>query len=327
MPSIAEQIVKSVQKHRKNQEDVKIMKDGVIACPRLSTGCAVIDKMLGGGIPIGRVIEVYGDEGCGKTTLALHLLMAAQKSGGVGVMIDVEHALDVKYAANIGVDCDELIMSQPDSGEDALEIAVDLMETKASLNDEGTLLIIVDSAAALASRAELDGDIGDVNQYAPVARLLSSSLRRLKGTVRKTHSVLVFTNQMRDTIGVWGKPSQSTGGRALKFYSSVRLELQMGAKIRDNRTIIGQTVRARVAKNKTYPPFREGEFNIYWGTGIDLVHSLFLVGVENKIIKQTGGWFRLGKRKVQGERKFVDLMREDESIVEFIQERVNNGQQ
>jgi len=323
MPTLAERYVAGVNKARKDKTAVMLLKGESLKCPRISTQCAVLDGMMGGGFPLGRIVEVLGDEASGKTTVALHVLAEAQKQGGVGVMIDMEHALDMSYAETIGINKSELVFAQPDSGEEALEIIKEMMVIKAEISKTKPLVAVVDSAAAMATAEELTRDMGSAT-VAPVARLLSTSLRRLKGEVAQTQTLLLFTNQMRDTIGQF-KSSNSTGGRALKFYTSVRLELSMGKRLRQDDVMIGQTVRARVIKNKTYPPYKDGEFRIVWGKGIDTMYSIFTIATNMKIIAKKGSWYEFGRVRAQGEKGFLEALAADPRLSQLIIRRIEAG--
>ncbi len=320
MQTLAQRYVAGVNKVRKDKGAVMLLKGGSLKCPRISTQCAVLDGMLGGGFPLGRIVEVLGDEASGKTTVALHVLAEAQKQGGVGVMIDMEHALDISYTEDIGIDRSELVFSQPDSGEEALEIVKEIMVIKSAIAKTKPLVVVIDSAAAMATAEELTRDM-DSATPAPLARLLSTSLRRLKGEVANSQTLLLFTNQMRDTIGQF-KTSKSTGGRALKFYTSVRLELSMGKRLRQDDIMIGQAVRARVIKNKTYPPYKDGEFRIIWGKGIDTMYSLFAVASDMKIITKKGSWYEFGRVRAQGENGFLEALKDDPRLPQLILKRI-----
>jgi len=321
MRSVAKIIVRNIQKERNNKEDIMILSDGKIDCPRITTQCCVLDRMLGGGMPLGRVIEIYGNEGSGKTTLALHICAAAQQAGGIAAIIDTEHALDPIYAKAIGVDWGETIFSQPNGGEEAMEIAKSIMLAKDRLLKDKPLVIVIDSAAALPTREELEGGIADT-RISPVARLLSQTLRRLSGIIGNTNTLFIFTNQLRDKVMSWGNPSKSTGGRALKFYTSIRLELTSGSQLKKGNNAVGQIVKFRVAKNKTFPPFKKGEFHIRWGMGIDMAHSLFALGVEEKIIRKKGNWFQFGKFRYHGANVFIEKLRNDEVTYNAIESRL-----
>jgi recombination protein RecA len=290
-----------------------IMKLGgktVLNVPVISTGSLSIDAALGiGGLPRGRVIEVYGPESSGKTTIALHVIAESQKEGGTAAFIDAEHAMDAVYARNLGVDIDELLVSQPDSGEQALEIAEMLVRSGA------VDILVIDSVAALVPRAELEGDMGD-SHMGLQARLMSQALRKLTGIVSKSQTCLIFINQIREKIGVmFGNPETTTGGRALKFYSSVRLEIRRVASIKEGDQNIGNRTKVKVVKNKMAPPFREAHFDINFGLGISREGELLDLAVEHKIIEKSGSWFSYGQERLgQGRENSKVFLRENPEI-------------
>lgn len=265
--------------------------------PAISTTCLSLDAAIGvGGMPRGRIVEIYGPESGGKTTLALHVVAEAQRTGGQVAFIDAEHALDPGYAAKLGVDIDNLFVSQPDSGEQALEIAEALVRSTAFD------LVVVDSVAALVPKAELEGDMGDALPGLQ-ARLMSQALRKLTAVANRTNTCLIFINQIREKIGVtWGSPETTTGGRALKFYASVRIDIRRMASIKDGEEVIGSRTKAKIAKNKLAPPFKEVEFDIIYGKGISREGDLLDLGVEHKLIEKSGAWFSIkgGERLGQG---------------------------
>ena len=264
-----------------------------IAVNTIPTGSIALDAALGiGGIPRGRVIEVYGPKSSGKTTLALHMIANAQAAGGLAAFIDAEHALDPEYTQNLGVNLDELLISQPDFGEQALEIAETLIRS-------GSVdVIVVDSVAALVPRAELEGDMGDA-QMGLQARLMSQALRKLAGIVSKSRTSLVFINQVREKIGVmFGNPETTTGGRALKFYSSVRIDIRRTSAIKQGDQVIGNRTKAKVAKNKVAAPFKIAEFDILYGEGISRTGELLDLGVEHKLIQKSGSWYSAGETRI-----------------------------
>lgn len=259
----------------------------------IPTGSVSLDAALGvGGVPRGRVIEIYGPESSGKTTLALHIIANAQKTGGLAAFIDAEHALDPEYAAKLGVNLDELLVSQPDFGEQALEIAETLIRS-------GSVdVIVIDSVAALVPRAELEGDMGEA-QMGLQARLMSQALRKLAGVISKSNTSLVFINQVREKIGVmFGSPETTTGGRALKFYASIRIDIRRISSIKQGESIIGNRTRAKVAKNKVAAPFRKAEFDILYGEGISLTGELLDLGVEYRLVQKSGSWYSCGETRI-----------------------------
>jgi len=284
----------------------------------ISTGSLELDSALGvGGIPRGRVIEIYGPESSGKTTLALHVVANAQKSGGIAAFIDAEHALDPAYARNLGVDIEELLLSQPDSGEQALEICEILLKS-------GALdVIVIDSVAALVPRAELEGEIGDT-QVGLQARLMSKAMRKLTGVVSKTKTSIVFINQLREKIGVmFGNPEVTPGGRALKFYSSVRLDIRRIDSIKSGTDIIGNRVRVKVAKNKVAPPFKKAEFDIMYGKGISREGSILDVGAEFGILEKSGSWYSYKDERIgQGRENAKIFLMQNEKAAEEIENEI-----
>jgi len=282
-----------------------IMKLGgraIEAVPVVRTGSLALDKALGvGGYPRGRVIEIYGPESSGKTTLALHAVAEAQKNGGIAAFIDAEHALDVSYAKRLGVDCDELLVSQPDTGEQALEIADMLVRSG------GIDIMVVDSVAALVPRSEIEGDMGD-SHMGLQARLMSQALRKLTATIGKTNTTIIFINQIRMKIGVvYGNPETTTGGNALKFYSSMRLEIRRAAPIKEGQEIIGNRTKVKVVKNKLAPPFKNVEFDLMYGEGISRTGDLLDMGVDLEIVDKSGSWYSFGGERIGQGRENVKL--------------------
>jgi recombination protein RecA len=284
----------------------------------ISTGSISLDAAIGiGGVPRGRVIEIYGPESSGKTTLTLHIVAEAQKGGGFAAFIDAEHALDPYYAQKLGVDIDNLLISQPDTGEQALEITETLVRS-------GALdVIVIDSVAALVPKAELDGNMGD-SHMGLQARLMSQALRKLTGTVSKSKTSVIFINQLRQKIGVmFGNPEVTTGGNALKFYSSLRLDIRRIAQIKDGDEVVGNRTKVKVVKNKVAPPFKITEFDIMYGEGISLVGDLLDLAVKAEIVKKMGAWFSYGESKIgQGREKTKVFLTENEKIRVEIESKV-----
>ena len=286
----------------------------------ISTGCLSLDVALGvGGIPKGRVVEIYGPESSGKTTLALHIVAEAQKAGGFAAFIDAEHAVDPDYSKKLGVNTEELLISQPDTGEQALEICETLVRS-------GALdVIVIDSVAALVPRAELEGDMGD-SHMGLQARLMSQALRKLTGTVSRSNTTVIFINQIREKIGVmFGNPETTPGGRALKFYSSVRLEIRRITTIKDGTEMVGSRVRVKVVKNKVAPPFKKSEFDIMYGQGISYVGDIIDLAVEGNIVEKTGAWYSYDDMKIgQGRENAKSFLTENSDILDAVTEKVKS---
>src|SRR5207245_1702476 len=286
--------------------------------PVISTGSLGLDIALGiGGVPRGRVIEIYGPESSGKTTLALQIVAEAQKQGGMGAFIDAEHALDLGYAKKLGVRTDDLLVSQPDHGEQALEIADMLVRSNA------IDVVVVDSVAALVPKAEIEGEMGDAHMGLQ-ARLMSQALRKLTGTISKSNTLVIFINQIRMKIGVmFGNPETTTGGNALKFYASVRLDIRRLGAIKHGDAVIGSRTKVRVVKNKVAPPFREAEFDIMYGTGISKEGELIDIAAEQGIVEKTGAWYAFGGDRIgQGRENARDFLREHADVAATIEAKV-----
>ncbi len=284
----------------------------------IPTGSIGLNAALGvGGYPKGRIIEIYGPESSGKTTLAIHAIAECQKSGGVAAFIDAEHAFDRFYAEKLGVDINNLLISQPDNGEQALEIADQLIRSSA------VDILVVDSVAALTPKKEIEGDMGD-SSVGLHARLMSQALRKLTGTIAKTKTTCIFINQLREKIGVmFGNPETTTGGNALKFYASVRLDIRKSQAIKDGETVLGNKVKVKVVKNKVAPPFRKAEFEIMFGEGISKIGEIVDLGVEYEIIKKSGSWFSYGDTKLgQGADAVKEMLKDNPELCEELETKI-----
>jgi recombination protein RecA len=301
-----------------------IMKLGsrpIVDVPVISSGSIALDRALGvGGLHRGRVIEIFGPESSGKTTLALHAVANAQRKGGIAAFIDAEHALDINYARKLGVNCDELLVSQPDTGEQALEIT-DMLLRSGAID-----VLVIDSVAALVPRAEIEGEMGD-SHMGLQARLMSQALRKLTGTIGKTNTCLIFINQIRMKIGVvFGNPETTTGGNALKFYASVRLDIRRVSSIKNGNDVVGNRTRVKVVKNKMAPPFKEAEFDITYGEGISQAGDLLDTGVETNVIDKSGAWYSYkGERIGQGRENVKVFLADNPDIFEAINEQVRQS--
>jgi recombination protein RecA len=293
-------------------------KDAGYTIPAISTGAVSLDYALGiGGVPRGRVVEIFGPESSGKTTLALQVIAQAQKLGGMAAFVDAEHALDSQYAVKLGVDLENLLVSQPDNGEQALEIVEVLVRSGA------VDVVVVDSVAALVPRAEIEGEMGEA-QMGLQARLMSQALRKLTGIVSKSKTSLIFINQLREKIGVmFGNPETTTGGRALKFYASVRIDIRRIGAIKDGDQVVGGRTRVKVVKNKVAPPFREAEFDVMYGEGISKEGDLLDLAVDRRIVEKSGTWFAFGGDRLgQGRENVKQFLKENPAITKAIEDRV-----
>ena len=292
--------------------------DNTVPVSVISTGCLSVDAALGvGGLPRGRVVEIFGPESSGKTTLTLQVIAQAQKLGGVAAFIDAEHALDPGYARKLGVDVDNLLVSQPDTGEQALEITASLIQTGA------VDVVVIDSVAALVPKAELEGEMGD-SHMGLHARLMSQALRKLTGMVSRTNTTLIFINQIREKIGVmFGSPETTTGGRALKFYCSVRIDIRRTAAIKDGDNIVGNRTRVKIVKNKVASPFKEAEFDILYGEGASREGDLIDLGVAKNIVEKSGSWFSLrGERMGQGRENARVYLKENPEVAQRLEDEL-----
>ncbi len=297
---------------------MRLGEDRAMEVDSIPTGSMLLDLALGvGGVPKGRIVELYGPESSGKTTVALHIIAEAQKKGGEVAFIDVEHALDPVYAKALGVDIDNLLVSQPDSGEQALEIAEMLVRSG------GIDALVVDSVAALTTKAEIEGDMGDTH-VGQLARLMSQAMRKLTAVVSKTNCVAIFINQVREKIGVmYGNPETTPGGRALKFYSSVRMEVRKGELIKSGSEIIGAKTKVKITKNKVAPPFKECEFDLIYGKGISRTGEVLDLAVNLDIIKKSGSWFSYGDQKLgQGRDKVKEMLEKDPEFMKEVEDKI-----
>jgi recombination protein RecA len=287
----------------------------------IPTGSVTLDLALGvNGYPKGRVIEIYGPESSGKTTLAIHAIAEVQKQGGIAAFIDAEHAFDQFYAKKLGVDIDNLLISQPDNGEQALEIADNLIRSCA------VDLVIIDSVAALTPKAEIEGEMGD-SQMGLQARLMSKALRKLTGSINKAGCCCIFINQLRDKIGVmFGNPETTTGGNALKFYSSIRIDIRKATQIKDGEEVIGNRVKVKVVKNKVAPPFRKAEFDVMYGEGISKIGEIIDLGVDLNILKKSGSWFSYGETRLgQGRDAIKSILADNPELAEELESKIKNA--
>lgn len=298
-----------------------IMKMGdqaIVDVPSISTGSIALDMAIGiGGFPRGRVIEIYGPESSGKTTLAIHAIAEAQKKGGIAAIIDAEHAFDRFYAEKLGVDVENLLISQPDNGEQALEIADHLIRSGA------IDIVVIDSVAALTPKAEIEGDMGD-SRMGLQARLMSQALRKLTANINKTNTCCIFINQLREKIGVmFGNPETTTGGNALKFYASIRIDIRRIGQIKDGEEINGNRTRVKIVKNKLAPPFKKAEFDIMYGEGISKIGEIIDLGVEQDVIKKSGSWFSYAETKLgQGRETVKQLLKDNPELAEELETKI-----
>lgn len=313
-----ESALKQIEKQYGQGAIMRLGANNRLKVDAISTGSLTLDIATGiGGLPKGRIIEIYGPESSGKTTLALHCVAEAQKLGGEAAFIDAEHALDPAYAANLGVNVDDLLVAQPDNGEQALEITEQLVRSGA------VDIIVVDSVAALVPRSEIEGDMGD-SHVGLHARLMSQALRKLAGAINKSNCIIIFINQLREKVGViYGNPEVTTGGRALKFYSSMRIDVRKSEQIKaPGNEFVGSHTKAKIVKNKVASPFKTAEFDIMYGTGIDRVGEICDLAVSLGIVKKSGSWLSYGEQRIQGRDKFKEMLKSDAAFAKEIEDQV-----
>ena len=313
-----EKAVSQIERNYGKGSIMKLSDDPSLLPPGISTGSVSLDLALGGrGLPRGRIIEIFGPESSGKTTLALHAIAHAQEGGGVAAFIDAEHALDPAWARRLGVQLDDLLVSQPDTGEQALEICEMLVRSNA------VDIIVIDSVAALIPKAEIEGEMGD-SQVGLQARLMSQALRKLTGSINRSQTSVIFINQIREKIGVmFGSPETTTGGRALKFYSSVRIDIRRTGSVKDGEEAVGNRTKARVVKNKVAPPFRQAEFDIMFNHGISAEGDLIDLGVDEKVVEKSGSWFSFGETRLgQGREKAKQFLRDNPDLMQQIRQKI-----
>ncbi|WP_372638597.1 recombinase RecA [Fodinibius sp.] len=316
-----EMAIGQIEKQHGKGTIMRLGDEAVQDVPSISTGSLVLDQALGvGGVPRGRITEIYGPEGSGKTTLAMHIVAEAQKAGGYAAFVDAEHAFDPRYAKNLGINTDELLVSQPDSGEQALEITETLIRS-AALD-----AIVVDSVAALVPRAELEGEMGD-SHMGLQARLMSQAMRKITGIINKTRTSVIFINQIREKIGVmFGNPETTSGGRALKFYSSVRMDIRRIGSLKKGDDVVGNRTKVKIVKNKVAPPFKVVEFNIMYGEGISRMAEILDMAVEFDIIEKRGSWYRYDGEPIgQGTDNAIEFLESDPELTNSIEQMVRDA--
>ncbi len=309
-----------IEKQHGKGSIMKLSDTNVVKVDSISTGCISLDAAIGiGGVPRGRIVEVYGPESSGKTTICLHVIAEAQKAGGIAAFVDTEHALDVNYAQRLGIDLNNLLLSQPEFGEQALEIVETLVRSNA------IDVIVVDSVAALTPRVEIEGDMGDA-QMGSQARLMSQAMRKLNAAIGKSNTTVIFTNQLRSKIGVvYGNPETTTGGNALKFYASVRIDIRRKEVIKDGQNIIGNRVKCKIVKNKVAPPFKEVEFDIMYNEGISKIGDMIDVATEYGIVQKSGSWYTFQSERVQGREGLRKLLVDDPKLMSDLEAGVKEA--
>ncbi len=306
---LAQNAIEQIEKAYGKGSIMRLNDENVVAVDAIPTGCLSFDAAIGiGGFPKGRIVEIFGPESSGKTTICLHVIANAQKAGGIVAFVDTEHALDIKYAQRLGVDLNNMLLSQPEFGEQALEIVETLVRSGA------IDVVVVDSVAALTPRVEIEGDMGDA-QMGSQARLMSQAMRKLNAAIGKSNTLVIFTNQLRNKIGVvYGNPETTTGGNALKFYASVRIDVRKKDVIKDGPEIVGNRVRVKILKNKVAPPFREAEFDILYNEGISKVGDMLDIAIENGIISRSGSWMTYKEERVQGRDSLRKLLQDNSAL-------------
>lgn len=309
--------IEQIEKQHGKGSIMRLSDTNVVQVDAISTGCLSLDAAIGiGGVPRGRITEVYGPESSGKTTVCLHVIAEAQKAGGLAAFIDTEHALDVNYAQKVGVDLNSLLLSQPEFGEQALEIVETLVRSNA------IDVVVIDSVAALTPRVEIEGEMGDA-QMGVQARLMSQAMRKLNAAIAKSNTCVIFTNQLRSKLGVvFGNPETTTGGNALKFYASVRIDVRRKDVIKEGQEIIGNRVRAKIVKNKVAPPFKEVEFDIYYNEGISKISDLVDLAVNFNFIYKTGSWFTINNERIQGRDGVKKYLTENTPVLQELESKV-----
>jgi recombination protein RecA len=325
-PKISEEKLKAlkfamdqIEKQHGKGSIMRLSDSRVVQVDAIPTGCLSLDAAIGiGGVPKGRIIEIYGPESSGKTTVCLHIIAEAQKKGGLAAFVDTEHALDVYYAQRLGVDLNNLLLSQPEFGEQALEIVETLVRSGA------IDVVIIDSVAALTPRVEIEGDMGDA-QMGSQARLMSQAMRKLNAAIGRSNTCVIFTNQLRSKIGViYGNPETTTGGNALKYYASVRIDIRRKEVIKDGQESIGNRVKVKIVKNKVAPPFKEVEFDIMYNEGISKIGDLIDVATEHNIINKSGSWYTFGTERVQGREGLKKIITENKALFESLENQVKD---
>ncbi|MCX8055052.1 MAG: recombinase RecA [Ignavibacteria bacterium] len=311
--------IEQIEKNYGKGSIMRLSDRNVVQVEAIPTGCLSLDAAIGiGGVPRGRITEIFGPESSGKTTICLHIIAEAQKRGGIAAFVDTEHALDVKYAERLGVDLNNLLLAQPEFGEQALEIVETLVRSNA------IDVIVIDSVAALTPRAEIEGEMGDA-QMGSQARLMSQAMRKLNAAIGKTKTTVIFTNQLRSKLGVmYGNPETTTGGNALKFYASVRIDIRRKEVIKDGQEAIGSRTKVKIVKNKVAPPFKEVEFDILYNEGISKIGDLMDVAIEHGIITKSGSWFTYKDERVQGRDGLKKILSEKSELMSELEEKVRN---